>query len=54
MDEWNMTKMSAGEYTIHYDLCESTRLDTTKFKTEHPEMYASYSKNTVSTRFQVS
>jgi predicted phage-related endonuclease len=53
MDEWNMSTVSAGEYTIRYDLYESSRLDSKALKADHADLYSQYSKKTVSTRFQV-
>ena len=41
MDTLQAEELVAGEYTIRYTVYESTRLDSKKFKTEQPELYAS-------------
>ena len=53
MDARNLEKLEAGEYTIRWSLYESSRLDSTKLKTEQPDVYAAYTKSTTETRFQV-
>ncbi|MCL2338204.1 MAG: hypothetical protein FWC60_12400 [Firmicutes bacterium] len=53
MDQENLTELAAGEYTIHWNLYESSRLDTARLKKELPDLYGAYIKRTVSTRFQV-
>jgi predicted phage-related endonuclease len=53
LDTRNTEKLEAGEYTIHWGLYETTRLDSKALKAEHADLYARYSKKTVSTRFQV-
>ena len=53
MDEAQADTVTAGEYTIRYSLYEGARLDSTKLKNEQPDVYAAYTKSTVSTRFQV-
>lgn len=53
MDARNIEKLEAGEYTIRWSLYESNRLDSTKLKTEQPDIYAAYTKVTTATRFQV-
>ena len=46
-------EIQAEDYTIRYKLVESARLDSSKLKAEHPELYQAYSKSSVSTRFTV-
>ena len=53
MDTRNIAELAAGEYTIRWSLYESNRLDAKALKADHGEIYAAYSKKTVSTRFQV-
>jgi predicted phage-related endonuclease len=53
MDARSAEKLEAGEYTIHWGLYESSRLDSAKLKADHADLYSQYSKKTVSTRFQV-
>ncbi len=53
LDSRNVEKLAAGEYTIHWGLYESSRLDGKALKADHAELYSQYSKKTVSTRFQV-
>jgi len=53
MDSRNVEKLEAGEYTIRWSLYESSRLDSAKLKVDHADLCATYSKKTVSTRFQV-
>jgi len=53
MDAQNVETLAAGEFTVHWKLVESSRLDSTKLKTEQPDVYAAYTKRTTSTRFQV-
>ena len=53
MDSQQAEKMQAGPFEIRYTLTESNRLDSTKLKTEQPDIYAAYTKRTTSTRFQV-
>lgn len=45
--------LTVGEYTLRYTIYESSRLDTSKLKAEHGDIYAAYSKRTTATRFQV-
>lgn len=53
MDSRGVDEMNAGEYTVRWNLCESSRLDSAKLKADHGHLYAAYSKRTTSTRFQV-
>ena len=53
MDARQAEKLQAGPFEIRYTLTESNRLDSTKLKTEQPDIYAAYTKITASTRFQV-
>ncbi len=53
MDASKADEMTAGEYTIRYSLYESARLDSTRLKKEQPDVYAAYTKKSVSTRFHV-
>ena len=53
MDARNIEELAAGEYTIRWSLYENNRLDTTRLKVDHADLYSAYTKRTVSTRFQV-
>ncbi len=53
LDARQTDKMTAGEYTIRWNLYESSRLDSAKLKAEHPDLYAAYCNRTTATRFQV-
>ena len=53
MDARNIEELAAGEYTIRWNLYESSRLDTAKLKGDHADLYSAYTKRTVATRFQV-
>ena len=53
MDARQADTLNAGEYTIRYTLVESNRFDSTKFKADHNDLYAAYTKRTTATRFQV-
>jgi len=53
MDTRNIEELKAGEYTIRWGMYESSRLDSAKLKADHADLYAAYTKRTVSTRFQV-
>ena len=53
MDTRNIEELNAGEYTIRWTIYESKRLDSTKLKAEHADLYGQYSKSTTSTRFSV-
>ena len=53
MDARQVEELAVGEYTIRWNLYESNRLDTAKFKADHADLYAAYTKTTASTRFQV-
>ena len=46
-------EIRADDYTIRYKLVESFRLNSKRFKTEQPDMYAAYTESAVSTRFTV-
>ena len=53
MDTRQIERLAAGGFEIRYTLVESSRLDTAKLRADHADMYAAYTKKTVSTRFQV-
>ena len=53
MDAQQAEKLQAGPFEIRYTLVESSRLDSTKLKADHADLYAAYTKRTTSTRFQV-
>ena len=53
LDTQGIEELAAGEYTIRWSLYESNRLDSTKLKADHGDLYAAYTKRTTSTRFQV-
>ena len=44
---------TASGYVVRYSLVESNRLDTARLKKDHEQLYQTYLKNSVSTRFQV-
>ena len=53
MDARQVEKLEAGEYTIRWNLIESSRLDATALKKALPEIAAQFTRSTTSTRFQV-
>ena len=53
MDARQVDTLDAGEYTIRWNLYETSRLDSTKLKSEHADLYAAYSNKSTATRFQV-
>ena len=53
MDARGIEELTAGEYTIRWGLYESNRLDSSKLKAEHADLYAAYCKTNTSIRFQV-
>ena len=53
MDARQAEKLQAGPFEIRYTLVESSRLDSAKLKADHADLYATYTKRTTSTRFQV-
>jgi len=53
MDSRKVDELDAGGYKIRYTIYESSRLDSAKLKAEHSDLYATYSKSMVSTRFQI-
>jgi len=53
MDARQVEELNTGEYTIHWSIYESKRLDTAKLKSELPDIAARFTKATTSTRFQV-
>jgi len=53
MDARGVDELAAGDYTIRWNLYESSRLDSAKLRAEHGDLYASYTKKATATRFQV-
>jgi len=53
MDAKSTEELTAGEYTIRWQLYKSSRLDTAMLRKELPEIANRYYKSTVSTRFTV-
>jgi len=53
MDARQADIMTAGAYTIRYNVVGSNRLDGTKLKDEQPDIYSQYTKLTTSLRFQI-
>ena len=53
MDARRAEKLPAGAFTINYSVYTSTRLDSAKLKADQPDLYARYTKETTSCRFQV-
>lgn len=51
LDSTKQDEINTGKYVIRYKLVESNRLDTSKFKKEQADMYAAYSKSSITTRF---
>lgn len=51
LDSERKEEINTGKYVIRYKLVESSRFDTTKFKREQADMYNSYLKSSISTRF---
>jgi len=53
LDARNVERVQAGPFSIRYTLVESARLDTKALKNDHAELCMTYTKTSVSTRFQV-
>lgn len=56
IEEMNARKtevLNAGMFTVRYAAYLSTRLDTTRFKADHSDLYAAYSKTTEARRFTI-
>jgi len=53
MDTKMVDKLTAGAFTIHYNLYESSRLDAARLKADHADLYQQYTKRTASVRFMV-
>ena len=53
MDTRQTEKLKVGLFGIRYTLVESSRLDTTRLKQDHANLYDAYLKRVTSTRFQV-
>ena len=47
------TELVADEYKIRWTPVTSSRFDTTSFKKTHAELYAQYSKESVTRRFTI-
>jgi predicted phage-related endonuclease len=54
LDMQQIDETRAGEYTIRYNVYESSRFDSAKLKAEQPDIYESYTKRMAATRFTVS
>lgn len=53
MDAENVEELTADVFKIRYTAIKSSRFDTTAFKREAPELYAKYTKETISCRFTI-
>jgi predicted phage-related endonuclease len=53
MDTRQVDSLDAEEFVIKYNIIESSRFDSTKLKTEEPDIYTRYLKRTTSLRFMV-
>ena len=53
MDARKVEALEAGEYTIHWSIYGSSRVDTTALKKALPEVAAQFTKTSTSCRFQV-
>lgn len=53
MDAENVEELTADVFKIIYTAVKSSRFDTTAFKREVPELYAKYTKETISCRFTI-
>lgn len=54
MTSRNTDTLLAGEYRVKWSFYTATRFDTTRFKKEHADLAASYTKTTESRRFTIS
>lgn len=46
-------ELITGEYKIRWSTVKSTRLDSTKLKAEHADLYSQYCKESVTRRFSI-
>lgn len=53
MDARKMEALDTGEYTIHWSIYETSRVDTTALKKALPDVAAQFARQSVATRFQV-
>ena len=53
MTERNTEQLIAGMFTVKYTAYESTRLDTTRFKKDHSDLFNAYAKTTQAHRFSI-
>jgi predicted phage-related endonuclease len=53
MDARQTDTLVAEDHTIHYDIYESSRLDTTALKKELPDIAARFMRSTTTTQFRV-
>jgi predicted phage-related endonuclease len=53
MEAQGVDAIAGDLFTIKWSEYQSTRLDSTKLKAEHGDLYAAYSKTTLVKRFQV-
>lgn len=53
MDERKVDKVDTGMFKISYIPVETSRFDSTKFKTEHPDVYGEYLKSSTYLRMDI-
>ena len=53
MNATGKTEMFIDVFVVRYTSVVTNRFDTTKFKTEHNELYKTYLKQTTSKRFSI-
>lgn len=53
MNATNKTEVFIDVFVVRYTSVVSNRFDTSKFKTEHSELYKAYLKQTTSKRFSI-
>lgn len=53
MESQQTDTLNVDIFTVKYTIYKSTRLDTTKFKQEHSDLFNAYSKTTEARRFSV-
>ncbi len=53
MTERAIDTLNAGIFTVKYTPYESTRLDTTRFKADHLDLFNAYAKTVEARRFSI-
>lgn len=53
LDALGVDTLQADIFTIKHTAYQSTRIDSSRLKAEHPDLYSEYSKTVEARRFQV-